>query len=32
MKVIQPGFLLNRVPRAIPQPEATLAAGKVTHG
>jgi predicted RND superfamily exporter protein len=33
VKVIRPGFLLNRVPRAIAQtPEGALASGKVTHG
>jgi predicted RND superfamily exporter protein len=32
VKVIRPAFLLNRVPRAVPQPEAALAAGKVSHG
>jgi hypothetical protein len=32
VKVIRPAFLLDRVPRLVPQHEAPLAAGKVTHG
>jgi hypothetical protein len=30
VKVLRPAFLLNRVPRAVPEPGA-LAAGNVTH-
>jgi predicted RND superfamily exporter protein len=32
VKVIRPAFLLDRVPRLVPQHETPLAAGKVTHG
>jgi predicted RND superfamily exporter protein len=32
VKVIRPAFLLNRVPRPVPQPETLVAASKVTHG